>query len=423
MELKKQLGPFQVWGLAVGLVISGEYFGWSYGWGVAGTGGFLVSTLLVALLYTTFVFSFTELTCAIPDAGGPFTYGERAFGRWGGFLAGIAALVEFVFAPPAIAFALGSYMHVLHPSLAVKPAATVMLLLFAALNLLGVKQSARFELIVTLLAVAELLVFVGVTGPKFESARFWAHAWDKGPWSIFAAVPYAIWFFLAIEGVAMAAEEVKRPGRDLPIGYVGGILTLVVLAVAVMLSAGGVGDWRRLTSTDFPIPGAVAAALGEGHPGVKWFAGIGLFGLLASLNGIVFSASRQVFAVARAGLLPSPLARLNRFAAPDAAIGLCVAVGLASIWSGRTDELITLSAIGALVMYIVSLAALFRLRKIAPSLARPYRAPLYPVTPALALVLCGGALVSTVAAHHWLGLLFIAVVAIAVGLFALRRRK
>jgi ethanolamine permease len=111
-HLKKVLGPFQLWGIAVGLVISGEYFGWSYGWNTAGTLGFLVATLLVATMYTTFIFSFTELSTAIPHAGGPFAYARRAFGPNGGFVAGFATLVEFVFAPPAIALAIGAYLNV-----------------------------------------------------------------------------------------------------------------------------------------------------------------------------------------------------------------------------------------------------------------------------------------------------------------------
>ena len=102
-RLTPVLGTWQLWGLAVGLVISGEYFGWSYGWAQAGTLGFLVTTLVVAVMYTSFIFSFTELTTAIPDAGGPFAYARRAFGPLGGAIAGWATLIEFVFAPPAIA--------------------------------------------------------------------------------------------------------------------------------------------------------------------------------------------------------------------------------------------------------------------------------------------------------------------------------
>src|SRR6195952_5206151 len=114
-RLKQVLGPMQLWGIAVGLVISGEYFGWSYGWNTAGTLGFLVATVLVATMYMTFIFSFTELSTAIPHAGGPFAYALRAFGATGGFVAGFATLIEFVFAPPAIALAIGAYLNVQFP--------------------------------------------------------------------------------------------------------------------------------------------------------------------------------------------------------------------------------------------------------------------------------------------------------------------
>lgn len=116
-RLAPTLGSFQLWGLAVGLVIGGEYFGWSYGWGTAGTLGFLLTTLLVACMYVCFIFSFTELTTAMPNAGGPFEYSRRAFGPMGGMVAGMATLIEFVFVPPAIAMAIGAYLNVQFPSL------------------------------------------------------------------------------------------------------------------------------------------------------------------------------------------------------------------------------------------------------------------------------------------------------------------
>src|SRR6476659_6945108 len=144
--LPKTLGTFQLWGIAVGLVISGEYFGWSYGWASAGTLGFLVTSAFVALMYATFIFSFTELTTAIPRAGGPFEYSRRAFGPTGGFIAGFATLVEFVFAPPAIALAIGAYLHVQFPGLEPKHAAMGAYLIFMALNIVGVQIAAAFEL-------------------------------------------------------------------------------------------------------------------------------------------------------------------------------------------------------------------------------------------------------------------------------------
>src|SRR5690242_19444404 len=115
-SLKRALTSTHLWAIAVGLVISGEYFGWNYGWAAGGTIGFLIATILVTVMYITFVFSFTELTTSIPHAGGPFAYAFRAFGSTGGVIAGYATLIEFLITPPAIAFALGSYVHFLYPA-------------------------------------------------------------------------------------------------------------------------------------------------------------------------------------------------------------------------------------------------------------------------------------------------------------------
>lgn len=171
-KLKPTLGTLHLWGIAVGLVISGEYFGWSYGWGSAGTLGFLCTTLMVAVMYTCFIFSFTELTTAIPNAGGPFAYSLRAFGPAGGMIAGLATLIEFVFAPPAIAMAIGAYLNVQFPGLDPKWAAVGAYAVFMSLNIVGVSIAATFELVVTILAVFELLVFMGVVAPAFSFSNF-----------------------------------------------------------------------------------------------------------------------------------------------------------------------------------------------------------------------------------------------------------
>ncbi|MBP1208255.1 ethanolamine permease [Duganella sp. 1411] len=400
--LQQTLSTFQLWGIAVGLVISGEYFGWSYGWASAGTLGFTITALFVAAMYTTFIFSFTELTTSIPHAGGPFAYSKRAFGPAGGYLAGAATLIEFVFAPPAIALAIGAYLNVQFPQVDPKLAAVGAYAVFMTLNIVGVQVAATFELLMALLAIFELLVFMGVVAPGFSMAHF-----VKGGWSgadsfslasipgMFAAIPFAIWFFLAIEGVAMAAEEAKDPQRSIPIAYITGIITLVLLAIGVMVFAGGAGDWTKLANINDPLPQAMKLIVGEHSGWLHMLVWLGLFGLIASFHGIILGYSRQIYALAREAYLPHYFARIHpRFKTPHRAILAGGAVGIAAIYSDElikiggltlTANIVTMSVFGAITMYIISMLSLFKLRRAEPHMARPFRAPFYPLFPAIAL--------------------------------------
>ncbi|HEV7802861.1 MAG TPA: ethanolamine permease, partial [Burkholderiales bacterium] len=335
--LAAHIGVVGLWSLAVGLVISGEYFGWSYGWATAGTVGFLYTTLLVAVLYLAFIFSFTELTTAIPDAGGPFEYARRAFGPFGGVVAGYAALVEFALAPPAIANALGSYIHFQFAQVPVYAVGVAAFVVFVWLNILGVKQAMRFELFVTVLAVAELIVFMAVVSPGFTLQNFMTNPMPAGFAGVLAAIPFAIWFFLAIEGVAMVAEEVKEPRRTIPLGYISGILTLVVLAFGVMIFAGGAGDWSKLSGIDSPLPEAMKMVVGGQSGWLHMLIAIGLFGLLASFHGIILSCSRQIFGLARAGYLPPALAAVHHLRrTPHIALIATGTIGIVALLTGRT---------------------------------------------------------------------------------------
>src|SRR5882757_10956469 len=148
-ELKRTLSPFLLWGLGVGYVISGMYFGWNLGLEQGGTGGLAIATFFIILLYITFTFSYTELAAAIPKAGGVFDYATRGLNKEIGFIAGMAQIIEFIFAPPAIAAAIGAYFHIFFPQLPVNVIAIAAYVLFTALNIYGVKAAAAFELIIT----------------------------------------------------------------------------------------------------------------------------------------------------------------------------------------------------------------------------------------------------------------------------------
>jgi len=407
-SLKKVLKPVHLWAIAVGLVISGEYFGWNLGWGVAGTIGFLIATLIITLMYITFIFSYTELTTSIPHAGGAFAYAYRAMGPVAGLIAGYATLVDFLFATPAIAFALGSYLHFLHSGIPVLQSAIAFNLVFMAVNIWGIKESAWFSVFITILAVAELLLFMGIISPRFKMINYLSHPMPFGWSGVFAALPFAVWFYLAIEGVAMVAEEVQEPKRNIPKGYLYGMGTLMFLALGVMVLTGGITDWRKLSNLDYPLPEAIAIVLGKANGLTKIFASIGLFGLIASFHGTILASSRQVYAMARSRYLPRFLSALNhRFKTPHWAIIAGGAISFIALYTGTTAQIIILSVMGAVLMYMMSMVSLFVLRKKEPDLERSFTSPFYPYFPAIALILSTICLCAIIYYNWLLSLIFL----------------
>jgi len=426
-QLKRVLKPIHLWAIAVGLVISGEYFGWNLGWGVSGTIGFLIATLVITVMYITFIFSYTELTTSIPHAGGAFAYAYRAMGPFGGLVAGYATLIDFLFATPAIAAALGAYLHFLWPAIPVLSSALVFNVLFIGINVLGVKESAAFSVFITILAVAELLLFMGIVSPHFKMSNYLSHPMPFGWPGVFAALPFAVWFYLAIEGVAMVAEEVKEPKRNIPKGYLSGLATLVFLALGVMICTGGITDWRKLSGLDYPLPEAISIAIGKSSSFTKIFASIGLFGLIASFHGTILASSRQVFAMARSGYMPRFLSAVNhRFKTPHWALIAGGGVSFIALFTGTTGQIVVVSVMGAVLMYMMSMISLFILRKKEPGLERPFAAPYFPVFPAIALVISAITLFAVIwfnfmlSVYFFAGLILITAVFMAMGKHKIR---
>jgi ethanolamine permease len=394
-ELKRSLGPLSVWGMGVGYVISGMYFGWNLGLPQSGPYGMLVATGIVTLMYVCFVLSYAELAAAIPRAGGVFVYSQRALGAFAGFIAGLAQNIEFVFAPPAIAAAIGAYLNIFFPAIGPVGFAIAAYVLFTALNIWGVKESAAFGVFITVLAVVELLLFIGLTLPHFDSAAFSRNALPSGWWGILPAIPYAIWFYLAIEGVANMAEEVRNPQRDLSLGFNLSMATLVTLALLVFLGAVGVAGWEAVvyppgesTPSDKPLPLALMRITGPNHPMYHLLVSIGLLGLVASFHGILLVAGRTTMELSRARYLHHRFARLHRTRqTPAEALVLNMLLGIAILLSGKTGEMIVLAAFGALTIYIMALISQLMLRQLQPNLERPFRTPLYPYVPLAALLL------------------------------------
>jgi ethanolamine permease len=422
-ELKKALGPLMLWGLGVGYVISGMYFGWNLGLPLGGTWGMLVATAIITVLYVTFVFSYAELAAAIPKAGGAFDFGLRAFGPGGGLLLGVAQVVEFVFAPPAIAAAIGAYFNIFFPSASPKLIAIAAYVAFTALNISGVRQAAAFELAVTVAAVGELLLFMAVTGPHFRAANLAINGLPHGWLGTFACLPFAIWFYLGIEGLANAAEEARNPQRDIRIGFSSSMITLVVLALGVFVTSIGVAGWPAIVypaasaeTSDSPLPLAMGRVVGASGALYHLLVTVGLFGLVASFHGILLAASRATLELGRTGYAPRFLGRIHpRTGTPVAALIVNLSIGVLAILSAHTTELIVLSTIGAVTLYGLSMVALFTLRRREPDLPRPVRAVAYPLFPAVALALSAISLASIVVTNWGTALVFVAILLVTAG--------
>lgn len=418
-----------LWGLGVGYVISGMYFGWNLGLQEGGTLGLAVATFFIIILYVTFTFSYSELACAIPKAGGAFDYAHRALGKDVGFIAGIAQSVEFIFAPPAIAFAIGAYFNLFFPAIPVLLIAIFAYAIFTALNVYGVKAAAVFELVITLLAVGELLLFAGLTLPHFEWSNLEQNALPNGWKGIFAAIPFAIWFFLAIEGVANVAEEAVNPQRTILIGFGSAILTLVVLCLLTFVSSVGVAGWEAIvykadgSTSDSPLPLALGFIVGENNLFYHLLITVGLFGLIASFHGIILVAGRSTFEFGRVRFAPAFLGKVNpRFRTPANALLVNMAIGILALLTGKTGEIITMSVFGALTLYIIAMISMLRLRRTEPALHRPFKVPLFPLFPWSALVIASVSLVAMAIYNPVIAAIYCLLVAICFVIFKLWQR-
>ncbi|WP_367128983.1 ethanolamine permease [Saccharothrix sp. HUAS TT1] len=389
-------------GLGVSYVISGDFAGWNFGLAQGGWGGLLVATVLMGAMYTCMVFGLAELAAALPVAGAGYGFARRALGPLGGFATGIAILVEYAIAPAAIVVFIGDYVQALglFGLTSSWPVYLVCYAIFVGVHLYGVGEALRLMFVITGIAVVALIAFVVGMAPKFDSAKLF----DIGDGSFLpfgvtgalGALVYGIWFFLAVEGVPLAAEEARDPKRDMPRGIIGAVVALLVFAAAILVLAPGGAGSQALMSSGNPLPEAVRAAYGGDNALAQVVNYVGLAGLVASFFSIIFAYSRQLFALSRAGYLPRWLSKTGRRKTPYLALIVPGTIGfaLAAIMkSGAT--LINVAVFGAALSYVLMMVSHIVLRVREPGLERPYRTPGGVVTTGVALVLAVAAVVAT----------------------------
>jgi ethanolamine permease len=423
-------------GLGVAYVISGDFAGWNFGLAEGGWGGLLVATILMATMYTCMVFGLAELSSTISTAGGGYGFARRAMGPWGGFLTGTAILIEYAIAPAAIVVFIGGYVEALDifGITAGWPVYLFFYAVFVGVHLIGVGEALKVMFAITAIAVVALIVFVLGMIPEFSASNLTdidpdtskSGASDFLPFGyagVLAAFVYGIWFFLAVEGVPLAAEESRDPKKDMPKGIIVAMLILLVFAALILtLAPGGAGS-QTIADSDNPLPLAADTAYGEGSFVGEFVNYAGLAGLIASFFSIIYAYSRQLFALSRAGYFPRALSVTSGRRVPHVALILPGVIGflLAAITEDGA-RMIQIAVFGATVSYVLMLLSHIVLRRNQPDLERPYTTPGGTLTSGLGLVLAIAAVIAVFFVDETAALITLGVYLLAALYFGLYSR-
>ena len=395
--LKRQLSLFQtiMLGTAGGLG-SGIFVLTGLAAEVAGPAA-VIAILVSGLLSFSIAFNYSELATIYPETGGAMTYVREAWGK--GLLSFVVGSMDsisstFFCALSAVGFAYSLSLFL--PAVPIVPTAVLTILVFVILNILGVTNVGNLQVV---LGAGLLLAFAVFTGAGFASPAGFQLATLFPGGRVFPgdgllenlstllktiALIYAA--YIGFEVIADDAEEVQHPQKNIPLAILIslGLITLVyTLAGLVTL---GTLPWQSVAGSLTALSDAVQVFLPGA--GVTIVALAGMVGALTSVNSSMLSATRETFTLGRDGAWPGALARLNRARVPFMAI---LAVGVISVLItlfGVVDFLGYITSAGYLFVLFFSNLAMIRLRRKHPALHRPYRAPLFPLTPILASLTC-----------------------------------
>lgn len=391
-------------GLGVAYVISGDFAGWNFGLAQGGWGGMFIATVVVAIMYLCMCLSMSEMSTMLPTAGGGYSFARTAFGPFGGYLTGTAILIEYAIAPAAIACFIGAYCESLF-GIGGWKVYLACYIIFMAIHLKGAGEALKIMFVITAIAAVALFVFIIAMIPHFNSANLFDIAISSnragasaflplGYMGIWAAVPYAIWFFLAVEGVPLAAEEAKDPTKSLPRGLIGSMLILATFAILILVLGVGAAGANLLKDSGAPLVDALVAVYGQNTWLASFVNFVGLAGLVASFFSIIYAYSRQIFALSRAGYLPTSLSLTNKNKAPYLAIIIPGIIGFGLSLTGEGDLLILMAVFGATISYVLMMLSHIKLRISRPDMHRPYKTPGGIVTSSIALVLAAIAVIA-----------------------------
>ncbi|RXJ66395.1 ethanolamine permease [Halarcobacter ebronensis] len=382
-------------GLGISYVISGDFAGWNFGIAEAGWGGFLIASILMGVMYMFLVLSLAEMSAAIPAAGGGYSFARQVMGPAGGYLTGLAILIEYALAPAAIVIFIGaateSLLGINGPIVY-----AIFYAVFIAIHVLGAGEALKTMMVISALAVFAIIATAIALIGNFDVANLFDIAPSAdvagattflpfGWHGVWAALPFAMWLFLAVEGVPLAAEEAKDPAKDVPKGIIGAMLFLLVSAALVLFLLAGASGAKMIGASAVPLVDALNAV---GNNGLGTVVNVlALAGLIASFFSIIYGYSRLIFALSRAGYLPQFLSLTSKRKTPTWALIVPGVLGFIASLTGEGDLMLAMAVVGATISYALMSLSHILLRIKQPELNRPYKTPGGVVTSAIAFVL------------------------------------
>ena len=399
IQLLKVLGPAHVWALGVGIVLVGEFMGWNYAVGKGGAWGALIACWVIGLLYTCVAMIDSEVTSTVAAAGGQYAQAKHTIGPLMAFNVGLYLVLAYTMLEAGDIQVVGYLVQIgvgeLGYAVDWKPWVVLALALLALLNYRGVFMTLTINFIITAAAFLSIIIlFVGVQPWNPGAILHHADLLTDLPYGwlgVIAAFHFGIWFYLGIEGTCQAAEEVRSPGRALPLGTMTGMITLLIAAALTWYVCVGMLPWEYL-GWDYTLAPLFDAARLTGSKFLHILLFVGtLFSALASANGCINDASRAWFSMGRDRYLPAWFGAVHpKYRTPFRSIIFLIPIAAIFALYVPLAQVITFSILSGLLGYTFMPINMWNFRSKWPldTIRRGYVHPFHPLPAIVLLALC-----------------------------------
>ena len=334
----------------------------------------VLSFLIGGLLTILVGLNYSELSSTFPEAGGGYTFAKKAYGGMPAFLTGwLMVFANIIYGSlSALGFAQIVSFAIGFPILASIPLALATLAAFALLNLQGVEETGKTQLILVVVLVAGLILFVAIGSFFVSPSNLFPFA-PSGWVGVLEATSFTFVAYFGFEAIATVSGEAKEPGRHLAIATIASILICTAIYCAVSWVAIGIVGGDALARS--PSPLMLVGAVSLGVPGMVMVGAVGAIGTLTSLNAAVIASTRILFALGRDGFLPKEFTKLNRQGIPHIATVVAVILMAIFISTGIIDFIAHVADFNIFLALILVCLSLVYLRRKRGVLERPFRSP------------------------------------------------